>query len=41
MYDGLLRLEIPEEAKLVAFADDVAVVIVAILRRLYASLMKQ
>lgn len=29
MYDGLLRLDVPSEAKLIAFADDVAVAIVA------------
>ncbi|CAL1677346.1 unnamed protein product [Lasius platythorax] len=29
MYDGLLTLVLPSEARLVAFADDVAVVIVA------------
>lgn len=29
MYDGLLKLTLPEEAQLVAFADDVAVIIVA------------
>lgn len=29
MYDGLLKLPLPQEARLVAFADDVAVVIVA------------
>lgn len=29
MYDGLLRIALPSEVKLVAYADDVAVVIVA------------
>lgn len=29
MYDGLLKIVLPDEARLVAFADDVAVVIIA------------
>lgn len=29
MYDGLLRIALPSEVKLVVYADDVAVVIVA------------